>query len=325
MLPLDRFPSIRSADRDAVHSNIRARFPGARDFTVHARARRPWSIRINSLDLGRGKIVALETGACSLLNGSDGYLRLMLPLSEGLEVAHGSKRRTVETGKAVFGPLADFYSIYQDDYRGLVLGLPQRLMEETFSEFGGQGDLATRLEQVFANPDPAADAIGRHILALVRTLDETPDDLLSQKRFLAAHEELLILHIARFLAAPVSQTVHPQGSSSVYLARAMDYMRQHMVEEIGPAAVARAAGCSLRNLQLLFQREFDQTITGSLRQLRLQTARERLMKPQEQESITSIAIDCGFSHLSDFARHYRSAFGELPSVTLARVRGVSHT
>ena len=320
MLPLARFPVLHSADREALHRNIRSRFPGVHEFAVHRRANRDWFMRINSLDLGRGKVTAVETGACSLSASRDGLVRVFLPLAEGLEIAFGAKRRSVGVGQATFSPLDDFRCVYGDDYRGLILGFPQRLLEDVLADFGWTGNLPERIEHLFARHDPAAALLGRQVLALVRSLDEAPDDLLSQKRFLVAQEELLLLQIARLLAA-ANAPAPAKSSSALYLARAMDYMRQHMFEEIGPASVARAAGCSLRNLQWLFQREFGQTITGSLRQLRLQSARDRLAKPQDNDTITGIATDCGFTHLSDFARHYRSTFGELPSTTLARVRG----
>lgn len=37
--------------------------------------------------------------------------------------------------------------------------------------------------------------------------------------------------------------------------------------------------------------------------------------PQPGETVTSIAIECGFDHPSRFARGYRELFGETPSRT----------
>jgi transcriptional regulator GlxA family with amidase domain len=39
--------------------------------------------------------------------------------------------------------------------------------------------------------------------------------------------------------------------------------------------------------------------------------------------VTRVAMDCGFFHLGRFARDYRQAFGESPSVTLGGRRGIS--
>jgi transcriptional regulator GlxA family with amidase domain len=37
---------------------------------------------------------------------------------------------------------------------------------------------------------------------------------------------------------------------------------------------------------------------------------------------TTIAYDCGFAHLGEFAQSYRSRFGEHPSETLRRAKGI---
>ena len=51
-----------------------------------------------------------------------------------------------------------------------------------------------------------------------------------------------------------------------------------------------------------------------VRMKRLSTSREKLQ--HGAASVKSVALDCGFWHLSDFAREYRLLFGELPSSTL---------
>jgi AraC-like DNA-binding protein len=51
-----------------------------------------------------------------------------------------------------------------------------------------------------------------------------------------------------------------------------------------------------------------------VRMKRLSTSREKLQSGAT--SVKSVALECGFWHLSDFAREYRLLFGELPSSTL---------
>jgi transcriptional regulator GlxA family with amidase domain len=57
-----------------------------------------------------------------------------------------------------------------------------------------------------------------------------------------------------------------------------------------------------------------------LLQMRLERARERLLSAVPSDTVTSIALDCGFAHLGRFPTAYRTAFGELPAETLARSR-----
>jgi AraC-like DNA-binding protein len=56
---------------------------------------------------------------------------------------------------------------------------------------------------------------------------------------------------------------------------------------------------------------------------RLAAARARLLKGPGGIGISSVALDCGFTHLGRFSAAYRQAYGELPSATLAAARSPS--
>ena len=53
-----------------------------------------------------------------------------------------------------------------------------------------------------------------------------------------------------------------------------------------------------------------------LRRCRLELARRRLLEAGEGETVSSVALDCGFGHFGDFAAAYKARFGETPSATL---------
>jgi len=56
-----------------------------------------------------------------------------------------------------------------------------------------------------------------------------------------------------------------------------------------------------------------------LRRERLHAVRAALLAdPAPRPSVTQTALRFGFTHLGEFARAYRRAFGEAPSETLAR-------
>jgi transcriptional regulator GlxA family with amidase domain len=58
----------------------------------------------------------------------------------------------------------------------------------------------------------------------------------------------------------------------------------------------------------------------ALARRRLEAARDALRVASPQTTVTQVAADCGFFHFGRFAFHYRRAFGETPSATLARAR-----
>ena len=53
---------------------------------------------------------------------------------------------------------------------------------------------------------------------------------------------------------------------------------------------------------------------------RFEKVREALARAQPEESVTTIAMSWGFSHLGRFSVEYRRQFGESPSDTLKRRR-----
>lgn len=75
--------------------------------------------------------------------------------------------------------------------------------------------------------------------------------------------------------------------------------------------LALVLGCSRAHLYRLFERQ-GQTITGQLRESRLQRART-LLETQPGESIGMIALRCGYTDLSAFGKAFRRRFGLAPS------------
>jgi len=86
------------------------------------------------------------------------------------------------------------------------------------------------------------------------------------------------------------------------------------------ARLSGASGVSPRSLQLAFRKYRGTSPTAYIRNARLELAHRLLADPADGRSVSQIAVDCGFSHLSRFAHAYRERFGELPSRTRLRKR-----
>ena len=102
------------------------------------------------------------------------------------------------------------------------------------------------------------------------------------------------------------------------LHRARDYLEAAACEPLDLAQLASSAGVGIRALQLGFRRHFGVSISEMLLDIRLANLHARLCRARSDASITDIAFDLGFTHLSRMAGAYRAKFGELPSVTLKR-------
>jgi len=100
------------------------------------------------------------------------------------------------------------------------------------------------------------------------------------------------------------------------LRRAREFLHAHADEPLDLAQLAEAAGTGIRALQLGFQRHFGTSISEMLRDIRLAHLNIRLAASSSDDSITDIAFELGFTHLSRMASAYRAKFGETPSATL---------
>jgi AraC-like DNA-binding protein len=131
-------------------------------------------------------------------------------------------------------------------------------------------------------------------------------------------EEFLSAAILRVTPLWTEKRVLPAAQSRVRMAE--EIMRTRSDEPLSMAAVAREVGVSLRSLQLAFIEARAIEPRDVLLRMRLERARERLQSAEPTDTVTTIALECGFAHLGRFPTTYRTAFGELPTETLARSR-----
>ena len=100
--------------------------------------------------------------------------------------------------------------------------------------------------------------------------------------------------------------------------RARECLAARSSEPVRIAELANELGTSMRALQIVFRRHLGLSPRQFLFQCRLHTARDRLLGAPAGATVTSIAMECGFSNLGAFAARYHMTFGELPSETLRR-------
>jgi transcriptional regulator GlxA family with amidase domain len=100
---------------------------------------------------------------------------------------------------------------------------------------------------------------------------------------------------------------------------AIDYINQHLEDDITLACIAEAAGCSIRSLARAFQHAADTSPMQYVQKLRLQRIRTELVRSASSDrTIADIAYHWGCRHLGEFNRRYRTCFGETPSETRQR-------
>jgi AraC family transcriptional regulator len=90
--------------------------------------------------------------------------------------------------------------------------------------------------------------------------------------------------------------------------RVIDHIEANIDQELPLAALAEIAGFSPFHFHRIFSSLIGETLNGFIQRIRLEKAASILMQ-NPKESITNIALECGFSGSSAFARAFREAFG----------------
>ena len=161
----------------------------------------------------------------------------------------------------------------------------------------------------------------RMINYLVSELEN--NDLVMKKPGLLKSYDQMLLTTLLFLPHNQSEKLNEDRRYQVapgLVRRAEEYMRAHLKEAISIIDLLGTCNCSRSMLFAAFRNARGYTPMEFLTEQRLQSAREKLLKPHPVASVSSIALDCGFMNLGRFSQVYRRRFGERPSDTLRKGR-----
>lgn len=90
--------------------------------------------------------------------------------------------------------------------------------------------------------------------------------------------------------------------------RVIDYIAANLDGDLSLEVLAKEACFSVYHFHRIFKAMVGETINDFIRRIRVEKA-AGLLAAQPERSITSIALNCGFSGSSAFAREFKSRFG----------------
>lgn len=308
---------IANAPEDFFQAH-KTRHPGAYNFAPRANQRNDWTASAHVMSLGAARMIAASFSAYSVSNAGDAFCRVLIPLKKPMVLESGGVKRIVSPSMAVMAPLDGYRSSYLDDSAGLFFNATRASLAEALETVGCELGLDALWGKRAQSPLSRLGDFRAQWSQSMRALGA--GTILKSAQYLATHQELLLLRLASCLAGP-APSLRSAPAHALHLSRAIDYVRAHFADDLRLAEVAKAAGCGVRILQVLFQAEMMCSLTGYIALTRLKAAHGRLSKPKPGDNVTSIAMDCGFSHLGEFSQSYFRAFAERPSETLARARG----
>lgn len=148
------------------------------------------------------------------------------------------------------------------------------------------------------------------LIILLRTfMNECEADLPGREAQLAAMGQLITHSLIR---AALGVTSRPSaGGARLEIHRAIQHLHDHFAERLTVADLARVAGISPPHFSRLFRKETGHSPLDYLIRVRIQ--RSRMMLRAGDDSVTTVALSCGFATPSHFADCFRKQCGVSPS------------
>lgn len=280
--------------------------------------RDPFAYELAGAASGRLTAVHINVAVRQAMRAADSAPMLFLPLRSGYTFNIGRKAWQPDTSKAIFIASDHEYSALAP--AGALLGL--RI----------DGDLLCR--------EISGRLMGRSKALLLKSV-EIPIDAgrlstlraIYERMFAAAkgthswgacgNVDTFEAEVASWVAGLVIEQAGARAASTESLQRVERLERwldAHLGEDITLDQLCAVSGVGWRALQKLMMARFGQSPLERVNARRLAAARAQLLKAPSGVAISTVALDCGFTHLGRFSAAYRRAHGELPSATLAAAR-----
>lgn len=161
-----------------------------------------------------------------------------------------------------------------------------------------------------------------HIRAMISSLYESLDEYETMSRPTPPHDATSAELRDRLAELPIASDGSeylPGSHRARSIERGRRYIHANFFGALRIASVCEAAGIRARTLEYGFRELFGVSPVSYIKALRLNHVRGLLLSPASAgHTITAMALDSGFWHLSQFAADYQKFFGESPSTTRRR-------
>ncbi len=236
------------------------------------------------------------------------------------------------------GPLAALYlpdrqaaQVELAEFEGVFLRLETRRLERAGAQVSDQTWSARRCGPLLREPVvlPGGQEMEhrqlRRLTVMARLLDPANGHGAEETRLLALDEVLDRLVVLAFwgerlLSGTERAGVGGTADRETILDDLVSWIRANSHRPLHLAELERRSGYSERSLRNAFQERFGCPPKQWIRRTRMEAARRRLLDPAAGDSVSSIAQEHGYQHVSQFSRDFRCVFGQRPSLVMRQAR-----
>jgi AraC-like DNA-binding protein len=133
----------------------------------------------------------------------------------------------------------------------------------------------------------------------------------------AAIERLVVVLLCgEMIQAAQNQSAPEAGSKVRIFEELLNWIKANLHRPLHMQDLVNQSGYSQRSLRNFFQERCGCVPVQWIRQQRLDGARQRLLNPEPQDTVSSIAAEFGYAYLSQFSRDFQGAYQCRPSEVL---------
>ena len=315
--PLHRFQVLRTSDSEELRQ-LSSKLLGM--VRVDLRNVEHFDARVNLIELQQ---TALAFGATSCELTADhratDFVRLQIAVKGCATTTAAGRTTAINAHQFAIAPAGMPWQMScQAGHQRITLRVKQEALTRKLSALVGvrpKGDI--RFESAIAVDTPYARSLYRLIRFLLQELDSAPSTMPAVVYGeLEQAMEVAFLSASRHSFSHLLEAPHKLSDSGI-VARMEEFIEAHWYEAITIERLVAEAGVSGRSLFRTFERTRGYSPMAFVKAVRLRHARKMLLSGDPSVSVASAASACNFVNQGHFARHYREAFGELPSTTLS--------
>lgn len=275
----------------------------------------PISWTLGSLRLSHGSL-----GRCATpRHGAE----LLIPTSQPLTLHHTNLQRILRPSLDLLYLPSQAQGLHTSSLHGWRLGLdPERLIQLA-AALADHRLSPTRFRRRLHSAIPVQPRqspqreLGEALLQLLQLSSCQPlhqQGQLERVGLDRAIQRLIVLLLCGDLIETARQRQEPQrGSKNQIFDQLLDWIDANLHRPLQLSDLVEQSGYSQRSLRNFFQERFGCGPIHWIRSRRLKGARERLLSPQASDTVSTIAANFGYPHLSQFSRDFQKAYNVRPS------------
>jgi AraC family transcriptional regulator len=221
----------------------------------------------------------------------------------------GGKTHTSLYGKgdiSITPAKMSFFARWDGDDHYMQIRIASRFIQTVAKEALAMNPDRLELLPEWRTRDPQIEAIGMMLLA------ELKQENLGGRLYIESLANVLAVHLLRQYAAAKPQlSIYDGGLPERQLLQVLDYINEHLHQDIKLADLAQLLGMSQFHFSHVFKQSIGTAPYQYLLQQRIERAKQLLK--QKERSIMDIALECGFNSHSHLSKQFRQFTGMTPT------------